>query len=103
MLLIRSDLDFILRQITLAETNAIIGDSSLPFGLRSVNGTNNSVVPGQSKFGSADRVFPRMTDPVFRDADMSTSYAQTAADTVIDAQPRVISNLIADQNALTNP
>ena len=63
---------------------------------------NNSVVPGQSDFGAADRVFPRMTDPVFREADLATSYSQTTG-TVIDAQPRIISNLIVDQNANSNP
>ena len=102
MQLIRSDLDFILAQIQSAETEtgAPLADPSLPFGLRTVDGTNNSVVPGQSDFGAADRVFPRMTDPVFREADLGTSYSQTKdTDTVIDAQPRIISNLIADQNA----
>ena len=102
MQLIRSDLDFILAQIRFAETGAPLENPSLPFGLRTVDGTNNSVVPGQSDFGAADRVFPRMTDPVFREADLGTSYSQTK-DTVIDAQPRIISNLIADQNANSNP
>jgi Ca2+-binding RTX toxin-like protein len=102
MLLIRSDLDFILAQILGAETKAPTEDPSLPFGLRTVDGTSNSVVPGQSEFGAADRVFPRLTDPVFRDAEMSTSYTQVTG-TVTDARPRIISNLIADQNALTNP
>jgi len=102
MQLIRSDLDFILAQIRFAETGGPLDDPSLPFGLRTVDGRNNSVVPGQSDFGAADRVFPRMTDPVFREADLATSYSQTAG-TVIDAQPRIISNLIADQNANSNP
>ncbi|KRD95819.1 hypothetical protein ASE63_12415 [Bosea sp. Root381] len=102
MLLIRSDLDFILAQIIQAETNAPVTDPSLPVGLRTVDGTNNSIVAGQSDFGSADRIFPRLTDPVFRTAEMSSSYAQTSG-TVIDSEPRVISNLVADQNALTNP
>ena len=101
MQLIRSDLDFILAQIRFAEAGAPLEDPSLPFGLRTVDGTNNSVVPGQSDFG-ADRVFPRMTDPVFRDVGLGTSYSQTA-DTVIDPQPRIISNLIVDQNANSNP
>ena len=63
MQLIRSDLDFILAQIRFAETGGPLDDPSLPFGLRTVDGRNNSVVPGQSDFGAADRVFPRMTDP----------------------------------------
>jgi hypothetical protein len=69
MNLIRSDLDFILAQIIRAETNAPLQSPDLPFGLRTVDGIGNNAVPGQSEFGSADRVFPRMTDPVFRDAE----------------------------------
>ncbi|KAB0265074.1 peroxidase family protein [Microvirga brassicacearum] len=102
MLLIRSDLDFILAQIIWAETKTTTSDASLPFGLRTVDGSRNSVVTGQSEFGTSDRVFPRLTDSVFRDAEMATSYAQTSG-AVNDTQPRIISNLIADQNALTNP
>ena len=114
MKLIRSDLDFILAQIIRAETNAPLPSPDLPFGLRTVDGTNNNAVPGQSEFGSADRVFPRMTDPVFRDAEdfdsdgagpapaTPTSYLQTSG-VVVDSQPRIISNLIVDMNAATNP
>ena len=67
-----------------------------------MSGIRNSAVEDRSDAGAADRVFPRMTDPVFREADLGTSYSQTT-DTVIDAQPRIISNLIADQNANSNP
>ena len=114
MKLIRSDLDFILTQIIRAETNAPLQSPDLPFGLRTVDGTSNNAVPGQSEFGSADRVFPRMTDPVFRNAEdfdpdgagpapaIPTSYLQTSG-VVVDSQPRIISNLIVDMNATTNP
>jgi Animal haem peroxidase/RTX calcium-binding nonapeptide repeat (4 copies) len=114
MKLIRSDLDFILAQIIRAETNAPLQSPELPFGLRTVDGTSNNAVRGQSEFGSADRVFPRMTDPVFRDAEdfdsdgagpapaIPTSYLQTSG-VVVDSQPRIISNLIVDMNAATNP
>ncbi len=102
MQLIRSDLDFILAQILSAESGAPSQGASLPFGLRTVNGSNNSVVEGQSAFGAADRVFPRMTDPVLREAEDATSYTQVTG-TVVDRQPRVISNLIVDQNGSTNP
>ena len=37
-----------------------------PFGLRTVDGSFNSLVAGQSKFGAADTLFPRLTDPVYR-------------------------------------
>jgi Ca2+-binding RTX toxin-like protein len=102
MKLIRSDLDFILAQIVRAETNAPLESPDLPFGLRTVDGTNNNAVPGQEDFGAADRLFPRLTDPVFRDAEAGTSFSQTSG-LVIDSQPRIISNLVVDMNAATNP
>src|SRR5215471_21611147 len=106
--LIRSDLEFILQQIIIAERNAageslldILPNVEVPYGLRTVDGSLNNLVVGQSEFGAADNTFPRLTDPVFRPAEAGTSYAQTAG-TVIDSQPRVISNLIVDQTA-NNP
>src|SRR5215467_10061059 len=105
---IRSDLEFILAQIVIAERNAageslldILPNVEVPWGLRTVDGTLNNIVPGQSKFGAADNVFPRLADPVFRPAEAGTSYAQTSG-TVIDSTPRTISNLIVDQTA-NNP
>src|SRR5262249_24549852 len=106
---IRSDLDFILDQIHIAERNAV-GESLLdllpnvrvPFGLRTVDGSENNLinfdVPDQTHFGAADTVFPRLTTPAFRTADNGTSYLQTSGN-VFDAQPRIISNLIVDQTA----
>ncbi len=55
----------------------------------------------RSEFGAADTIFPRLTDPVFRNAESGTSYAQTSG-LVFDSQPRTISNLIVDQTA-NNP
>src|SRR5262245_29135151 len=105
---IRSDLEFILAQILIAERNAageslldILPNVEVPWGLRTVDGTLNNLMPGQTGFGSADSTFPRLTDPVFRPAEAGTSYAQTNG-LVIDSQPRVISNLIVDQTA-NNP
>ncbi|MFL5189750.1 MAG: peroxidase family protein [Microvirga sp.] len=104
MLLIRSDLDFILSQILQSEAHTPIDDPSLPFGLRTVNGTGNSIVSGQYGYGAADHVFPRLTDPDFRAAENGTSYELVLKDsTVMDPQPRIISNLIVDQNGETNP
>src|SRR6185437_13785024 len=120
---IRSDLDFILDQIHLAERNAagedlinILPNVRVPFGLRTVDGSENNLinfdVPDQTHFGAADTVFPRLTDPIFRPAEGApanlfgpgspalppTSYAQTNG-FVFDSQPRTISNLIVDQTA----
>jgi Ca2+-binding RTX toxin-like protein len=99
---IRSDLEFILAQIIIAERNAagealidILPNVQVPFGLRTVDGSFNNLVAGQSEFGASDNLFPRLADPIFRDA-----YA--ASGTVIDTTPRTISNLIADQTA-NNP
>src|SRR5262245_59202468 len=105
---IRSDLEFILEQIRIAERHAagetlrdILPNVQVPLGLRTVDGSFNNLVQGQSEFGAADNVFPRLTDPVFRAAEQGTSYQQTSGN-VIDSQPRTISNLIVDQTA-NNP
>ncbi len=72
---IRSDLEFILQQIIIAEQHAVGADLTTlvpnafaPFGLRTVDGSFNNLVSGQSEFGASDNTFPRLTDPVFRDA-----------------------------------
>ena len=107
--LIKSDLEFILQQIIIAEQHAagadllsLLPNSQVPFGLRTVDGTFNHLLPGQENFGAADELFPRLTDPVFRPAEAGTSYAQTSNTFVIDSQPRIISNLIVDQTS-NNP
>ena len=50
----RGDLDFILKQILIAEADArgkdlstFIPDTTLPWGLRRVDGSNNNLRPGQ--------------------------------------------------------
>jgi Ca2+-binding RTX toxin-like protein len=99
--IIRSDLDYVLKQIQVAEANAagedlhtLVPDPNSPAGLRTVDGSFNHL--DDPSMGAADQVFPRMTTPVFRDAADGTSFAQTAGD-VTDPEPRLISNLIADQ------
>ena len=110
--LIRSDLDFILTQIKIAEEHAagtalqdLIPNIRLAYGLRSVDGSENNLLnlngTDQTGFGAADNTFPRLLDPQFRDAELGTSYTQTNG-LVIDSQPRTISNLIVDQTA-NNP
>src|SRR3954469_14228535 len=75
-------------------------DPQLPVGLRTVDGTFNNLVPipDQHLFGSADRLFPRLTTPIFRAAEQGTSYATKPQTDVVDSQPRIISNLIVDQS-----
>jgi Ca2+-binding RTX toxin-like protein len=110
------DLRFIYQQILVAQDHAAGGtllgpganqvhDPQLPRGLRTVDGTFNNLVPvpDQHLFGSADRLFPRLTTPLFRDAEAGTSYKQKLLNNVvIDSQPRIVTNLIADQSA-ANP
>src|SRR5262245_36290491 len=105
---IRSDLEFILQQIIIAERNAageslldILPNVVVPYGLRTVDGTFNNIYLSQAEFGAADNTFPRLADPVYRAAQAGTSYAQVGG-TVIDSTPRTISNLIVDQTA-NNP
>ena len=113
--LIRSDLEFILQQILISEAHAagadlrsLLPNVFVPFGLRTVDGSLNNLVPGQENFGAADQPFPDLLDQVFRD-DMdedpffgvsNTDYGLDAS--VVDSDPRIISNLIVDQT-ITNP
>jgi Ca2+-binding RTX toxin-like protein len=128
-----SDLRFILQQIKIAEQHArtatpenpcgtllglgpdqipnqLAGGAEIPWGLRTVDGSCNNLMPGQERFGAADDDFPRRTPARFADAEgsppgfpaaASTSYSQVAG-SVYDSQPRVISNLIVDQTT-NNP
>ena len=57
----RTDLEFVLTQILQAEAGQPPVNPHLAFGLREVAGTNNSAVPGQDTFGSADQAFPTAT------------------------------------------
>ncbi len=130
----QADLEKILQQIKIAEAHAT-GTKSLlqiimetfgvsaanavlmPVGLRTVDGSLNSLIPGQSEFGAADNLFPRLTDPMFlNDADGDElplgppgSGAPTIdnndygiSQSVADADPRIISNLLVDMTA-ANP
>src|SRR2546423_2214180 len=128
------DLSFILKQIKIAEHHAAtltpanpcgalvgpapdqIPDALTSYGLRTVDGSCNNLLPGREKFAAADVPFPRLAgSPVFRNAEgapagffgpgspaiPSSSYAQKKG-FVFDSQPRMISNLIVDQTS-TNP
>ena len=75
-------------------------------GLRTVDGSCNNLIRGQEKFGAEGQLFPRLTTPVFKGAEIAppgfgppapaTSYAQNSG-LVFDSQPRLISNLIVGQ------
>ena len=105
-----------------------ISDPKVPYGLRTVDGTYNNVVEGRETWGSADQAMPRLLDPNWRnDADgdamplgppggplvTNTDYGVIGAPgsplvngghtgNVADADPRIISNLVADQS-ISNP
>lgn len=120
---IRSDLDFILKQIELSEAHAagtplsdLIPAPNLSFGLRTVDGTYNNLLPGRENWGAADNEFPSLLDPQYRPAtpiDMNgpapggvtaSSYnpSNNPGNIVVDSSLRTISNLIVDQT-LDNP
>ena len=79
-----SDLAFILKQIKIAEHHAATyspahpcdtlvgpGPDQIPdyltsYGLRTVDGSCNNLVPGREKFAAADLPFPRLTTPDIR-------------------------------------
>jgi Ca2+-binding RTX toxin-like protein len=121
-----ADMRFILKQIKIAEHHAItetdpdgnplfgtgpyqIASPLLPYGLRTVDGSYNNLVPGQSTFGAVQQKMPRVANPEWRDGEDlfppfgsgHTSYTQKKG-IVVDSRPRVISNLIVDQTA-SNP
>ncbi len=91
-----------------------VGDPKLPFGLRTVDGRWNNLLPGQDGYGAGLQNFPRMLEPEFQDADpiprgapggpagTPTSYKSKNGSFVYDSEPRTISNLIVDQTT-SNP
>jgi Ca2+-binding RTX toxin-like protein len=124
LILNTSDLEFILEQIRIAERHVATPDdpndpcagllgtaddqipdqnaqgAGLPWGLRTVDGTCNNLAPSRANLGAADEPFPRRAAPSFQAADQGTSYANPG--TVLDAEPRRVSNTIVDQTP-TNP
>ncbi len=124
---IRSDLDFILEQIKIAEAHAagqplygpggLVPAYNLAMGLRTVDGTYNHLLPGQEEWGAADNQFPGLLDPNYRPAEnvppaflppgspaVPTSYnpSNNPGSMVFDSSLRTISNLLVDQT-LGNP
>jgi Ca2+-binding RTX toxin-like protein len=126
--LIKNDLEFILKQIKIAEAHtdainggadprtaleALVSSPLLPLGLRTVDGTLNNFQSNYVTSGASDVAMTRLLDPIYKTAELATarpgmpqptvptSYNQTSG-SVYDSQPRVISNLVADQS-LNNP
>lgn len=127
--IVKHDLEFILKQIKIAERHAagedlhtLVAEAGgvdpnapaspqihlLPYGLRTVDGSYNNLLPGRAEWGAADYEFLPLTDPSFREGSGSlppgypqnNDYSQPSD--VVDADPRLISNLIVDQT-LDNP
>ncbi|MGL5947505.1 MAG: hypothetical protein ACRCYV_00305 [Aeromonas sp.] len=107
------DLDFIWQQIKIAEAStttdgAVDGDklrdlvssALLPYGLRTVDGSWNNLLPGQELYGAADQSMPRLTQVNLAHAEYLTQVNPSGF--VNDSAPRTISNLICDQTT-TNP
>jgi len=118
----RNDLDFILKQIKIAEAHTaainagtdprlaleqLVSSPLLPYGLRTVDGSFNNFQPNMTQFGSSDEVMVRLLTPNYAAAEIntrtgaSTSYADPSG-SIYDSQPRLISNIVADQS-LNNP
>ena len=86
------DLAFILKQIKISEAatnpdgsvNAemlreLVSSPLLPYGLRTVDGSWNNLLPGQELYGSADQTMPRLTALNWQDADQMTSISKLVA------------------------
>src|SRR5215510_11257537 len=98
----RVDLEFILRQIEMAEAGQPPVSPQLAFGLRQLEGTNNNTATGlggyASTFAASDQSMPLFAP----DDQIFTAQYLPGTQFVFDGEPRTISNLIADQTA-SNP
>ncbi|MDQ1622400.1 MAG: hypothetical protein QOH19_818, partial [Actinomycetota bacterium] len=116
------DMRFILKQIKIAENHATKEDAQgkpvpgqpllgpgpnqianplLPYGLRTVDGSENNLVAKQGNYGASGLPFPRLASPEWRTAANGQSYGSMNSN-VVDADPRFVSNVIVDQTS-TNP
>jgi hypothetical protein len=137
--IVRHDLEFILKQIKIAEAHSAgtplteirvdaqgnittdptaplaISTPLSPYGLRTVDGSYNNLVEGRDQWGASDTPFSQITDPYWRnEADDQIVFGTPqnpvvinnnnygTPGNVVDADPRLVSNLIVDQT-LDNP
>lgn len=117
------DLEFILKQIKIAEAHVagtpltqLIDQPHLPYGLRTVDGSDNNLIPGRETWGASDQLMPRLLDPSYRQETDNESVDINGSGPggvvsnndygtpghVADSDPRTITNLISDQT-LKNP
>lgn len=124
---VKHDLEFILKQIKIAERHAagedldkLVAEAGgfdpnspaspqahlLPYGLRTVDGSYNNLLPGRSEWGAADYEFNYLTEQSYGQGTGTFPYASNndygSSGDVVDSHPRLISNLIVDQT-LDNP
>lgn len=109
MKLLQTDIDFILAQLTLPGNNPLNAPGGLgtildSTGIRNTQGVGNNVL--NPTWGSADQPFPNLVKQVFGTDQNGVSYSTT--DTIgnrgvvlTDSRPRVISNLVANQDGLS--
>jgi Ca2+-binding RTX toxin-like protein len=107
MQLDQSDIDFLLAQLQAPRIPASPIDGT---GVRDPSGANNNLIPGQGLFGASGQPFDRLTTPTYVEVKTfaagalgpnmpaTTTYSNNSPTAVIvDAAPRQISNLVADQ------
>jgi len=138
-----ADLVFVLKQIKIAEAHSsgtpltqiyvdalgnvvssttpgatlAIPSSIAPFGLRTVDGSFNNIIPGRELWGAADQAMPRLLPSYYRNEGDDPSFFGVSnnnyavnrdpvdgipSGSVVDADPRLISNLVSDMS-FNNP
>ena len=79
-----------------ADLLAQLPNATIGWGLRTVDGSCNNLLPGQGLFGASGQEFLESNTRVFSAADGGTSYDSDTD--VIDNSPRRISHLIINQS-----
>ena len=94
-----------------------VPDPHVPYGLRTVDGTFNNIVPGRETWGASGQPMPQLLDPSFLNELDSESFDTNGPQapgglvtntnygvggSVVDSDPRTISNLVVDAS-LNNP